>query len=115
MKSLNIKLALSALAIALIASPALAARSHQQVPDRPQYSTNNLVQRGEVYTYPKGATFAGTAESRASGAGFNLLANPSTNALRSPGRRPGLLIFPASTCAPTRAAWTKFAFSLLLG
>jgi hypothetical protein len=76
MKSLNIKLALSALAIALIASPALAARSHDQTQDRPQHSTNDLVQRGEVYTYPNGATFTGTAESRESGAGFNLLAHP---------------------------------------
>ncbi len=76
MKSLNIKLALSALAIAMIASPALAARSHQQVQKRPQYSTNELVQHGEVYTYPNGATFTGTAESRESGAGFNLLATP---------------------------------------
>jgi hypothetical protein len=76
MKSLNIKLALSALAIAMLATPALAARSQQQVQERPQYSTNELAQRGEVFTYPNGATFTGTAESRESGAGFNLLAHP---------------------------------------
>jgi hypothetical protein len=73
MKTLNMKLALSAVAVAMLATPALAARSHQHVVQQPSYSTN---QTGEYFTYPNGAPKTGTQESYESGAEFNLLAHP---------------------------------------
>jgi hypothetical protein len=73
MKSLNMKLALSAVAIAMLATPALAARSHTQVSQRPIYDTYQGDQGAQVETYPNGAGRTGTAESVQSGAEFNLL------------------------------------------
>ncbi|MGA2891967.1 MAG: hypothetical protein ABSE22_03805 [Xanthobacteraceae bacterium] len=71
MKSLNRKLALSAVAIAMLATPALAARTHQQ-PQRPVYDTV----QSQVGTYPDGgADRTGTAASVQSGAEFNVLNN----------------------------------------
>jgi hypothetical protein len=75
MKSLNMKLALAAVAVAVLASPAFAARSHQQA-QQPDYATNGAFQRGQFYTYPNGATKTGTAENVESGAEFNLLQHP---------------------------------------
>jgi hypothetical protein len=75
MKSLNMKLALSAVAVAMLATPALAARSHTQVAPRPMYDSyqgNQGYQAPQVETYPNGASRTGTAESVESGAEFNL-------------------------------------------
>jgi hypothetical protein len=74
MKSFNTKLALSAVAIAMLATPALAARSHARVTERPVYDTTQSVQQ-QVGTYPNGAAKTGTAENAESGAEFNLLKN----------------------------------------
>ena len=76
MKSLNTKLVLSALAVALLATPALAARSREHVVQRPTYDTT---QSGQVETYPNGASRTGTAASVQSGAEFNLQSQPSVN------------------------------------
>jgi len=73
MKSLNMKLASAALAIAMLATPALAARSHQQSSQQSNYSTNKAIQSEQVGTYPNGASRTGSAESVQSGAEFNLL------------------------------------------
>jgi hypothetical protein len=57
----KMKVALSVLAVAALATPALAARSHQQVSHRLVY---DAVRRGEVDTYPGGgAGRTGTAAS----------------------------------------------------
>jgi hypothetical protein len=80
MKSLNAKLALSAVAIAMLATPALAARARAHVYQRPTYDmqrpTYDMVQpQQQVGTYPNGAARTGTANSVQSGAEFNLLTN----------------------------------------
>ena len=65
MKSLTRKLLLSALAVAVVATPALAQRPHRLAP----------AQRANVYsvpTYPNPVTRSGSAESVESGAAFNL-------------------------------------------
>jgi hypothetical protein len=72
MKSLNMKLALSAVAVAMLATPALAARSHTQVAPRPMYDTYQGSPSTQVEAYPNGAARTGTAESVESGAEFNL-------------------------------------------
>jgi hypothetical protein len=68
MKSLNMKLALSALGIAMLATPALAQRprhvSHQQVQSSPG---------SDVGTYPNGATRSGSVMSHESGAEDNVV------------------------------------------
>jgi hypothetical protein len=69
MKSLNTKLALAAVAIAALATPALAARSHQV--RQPDYSASAPVQ-SQVGVYPDGGARTGTAESVQSGAEFNV-------------------------------------------
>jgi len=74
MKSLNMKLALSAIAITALATPALAARSHEHVSQRPVYDTMQGGQQ-QIGTYPNGAPKTGTAENVDSGAEFNLLKN----------------------------------------
>jgi hypothetical protein len=77
MKSLNIKLALSALAIATLATPAFAQRPHQRVQNE-QLQTQDYV-RSDAYQnvaplhYPDfGADRTGTLESQESGAEFSL-------------------------------------------
>ncbi|HZC55445.1 MAG TPA: hypothetical protein VE396_05265 [Xanthobacteraceae bacterium] len=66
MKSLNVKLALSALAIAVLATPAFAQRSHQRV-------SNEQSQNAPALHYPDGAAGrTGTLESQESGVEFNL-------------------------------------------
>jgi hypothetical protein len=65
MKSLTSKLLLSALGIALVATPALAQRPHRHAP----------AQQANIYpmpTYPNPVTRSGSAESVESGAAFNL-------------------------------------------
>jgi hypothetical protein len=65
MKSLTSKLLLSALGIALVATPALAQRPHRHAPAQ-QANINPLP------TYPNPVTRSGSAESVESGAAFNL-------------------------------------------
>ncbi len=65
MKSLTSKLLLSALGIALIATPALAQRPHRHAPAR-------LANTYPLPTYPNPVTRSGSAESVESGAAFNL-------------------------------------------
>ena len=76
MKSLNMKLALSAVAIAMLATPALA-KTHQQASTRQlqDYAGTAAVQP-EQFQYPNGAAKTGTAEAEQSGADFNLMRVP---------------------------------------
>ena len=74
MKSFNTKLALTAMAVAMLATPALAARSHARVSERPIYDTTQSAQQ-QIGTYPNGAPKTGTADNVESGAEFNLLKN----------------------------------------
>ena len=64
--SLKMKLALSAVAIAMLATPALAQRQHSRA--QSQYQTAP----GDVGTYPNGAPKTGSAQSQQDGADFNL-------------------------------------------
>jgi hypothetical protein len=75
MKSLNIKLALTALAVATLATPAFAQRQHQRVQtDQLQdYAGGQAYQSGPALHYPDfSAGRTGTVESEESGALFNL-------------------------------------------
>lgn len=73
MKSLNTKLALTALGVALLATPAFAQRPHHQVTHQQTEDSATPVAPNVVGTYPNGATRSGSAESVESGAEFNLL------------------------------------------
>jgi hypothetical protein len=68
MTSLRTKLALSAVGLALIATPAFAQKHHMYR----QESAPAYTDQGYVGTYPNGAARTGTAESVESGAEFNL-------------------------------------------
>jgi hypothetical protein len=68
MKSLNTKLLLSALGIALLATPAFAQRPYRHAPTESQYNYQN-----PVGVYPNGASRSGSAESVESGAEFNVI------------------------------------------
>jgi hypothetical protein len=79
MKTINAKLALSAMAIAMLATPALAQQqtSHRQ---QPSYSTYQGLQNSAagypnspVGTYPNGAIRSGSVYSRESGADANVI------------------------------------------
>ena len=76
MKSLNIKLLLSAAAVAALATPAFAQRPHQAVQKEP-LQTQDYV-NGEAYPnspalhYPDFSVRSGSTESQESGAAFNL-------------------------------------------
>jgi hypothetical protein len=79
MKTINTKLALSALAVAMLATPALAQQqtSHRQ---QPAYSSYQGLQNSAagypnpaVGTYPNGATRSGSVYSRESGADDNVI------------------------------------------
>lgn len=72
MKSLNTKLVLSALGIALLATPAFAAK-HRTSYEGLQNSAQGYVQPGSVGTYPNGAVKSGSAWSRESGAQDNVI------------------------------------------
>jgi hypothetical protein len=61
MKSLNTKLVLSALGIALLATPALAQQSHRQIQDSVQNAGSGFG------TYPNPVTHSGSAMSREMG------------------------------------------------
>jgi hypothetical protein len=66
MHSLNPKIFLAALGVALLATPALAQTRHRQAQD---YSAT---QNAPVEHYPNGAQKTGSAANRDSGAEFNL-------------------------------------------
>jgi len=67
MKTISAKLALSALAVAMLATPALAASKHH-----PAAAYQGL-QNSDVGTYPNGATRSGSAYSLESGAADNVI------------------------------------------
>jgi hypothetical protein len=70
MKSINSKLILSALGVALLATPAFAQKQHHQA--RPQDSTTVGAQPSDVGTYPNGGVKSGSEESNETGADFNV-------------------------------------------
>jgi hypothetical protein len=76
MKSLNVKLALGAVAIALIATPAFAQRQHQRVQTQTEhlqdYAGSAAYQNAPELHYPNGDLNTGTLESQESGAQFDL-------------------------------------------
>ncbi len=77
MKSLNIKLALSALVIAALATPAFAQRPHQRVASQPlqsqDYVGGGAYQNVAPLHYPDfGADRTGSLEAEESGAAFSL-------------------------------------------
>jgi hypothetical protein len=65
MKSFTSKLFLSAMAIAIVATPALAQRPHRQAPAQ-------QAQVNPVGTYPNPVTRSGSEQSVESGAAFNV-------------------------------------------
>ena len=73
MKAFNTKLVLSALAVAVIATPALARQSYHQASHPQLQSPSANIDSGYVGTYPNGATRSGSAYSAESGAAFNLI------------------------------------------
>jgi hypothetical protein len=74
MKSLSTKLVLSALGVALLATPAFAAKHHQASYQGLQNSAAGTpVPTTDVGTYPNGATRTGSAYSRESGADDNVV------------------------------------------
>jgi hypothetical protein len=71
MKSLNIKLAVTALAVATLATPAFAQRQHQRVLQ--DYAGSEAYSSGPAVHYPDfGADRTGSLESQESGAQFSL-------------------------------------------
>ena len=66
MKTLNTKIVLAALGVAIIATPALAQRLHRPAAS---YAPTQIA---PVEHYPNGAQKTGTAANRDSGAEFNL-------------------------------------------
>jgi hypothetical protein len=80
MKSLNTKLALSAVAVAMLATPALAqgsrhyqTASQHQLQDSANQDTWSNNQANPVGTYPNGALRSGSVYSRESGADENVI------------------------------------------
>jgi hypothetical protein len=69
MKSFNMSLALTALAVAMLATPALA-KTHRQSTDLQDYAGSASVQPMPVH-YPNGGLASGSAEAVQSGAEFN--------------------------------------------
>lgn len=75
MKSLNMKLALSAVAVAMLATPAFAQRQHQRVlyDQVRNYAGSQTYQSYQPLHYPDfSAARTGTLESQESGAEFSL-------------------------------------------
>jgi hypothetical protein len=70
MNSVKTKLALSAILVAALATPAFAQGHHsrRQLED---YAGSGVIQQAEPLHYPNGAARSGTAESYQSGAMFN--------------------------------------------
>jgi hypothetical protein len=73
MKSLKTKLLLSALAVAVLATPALAQKTHHQSAHQELLSPTAGNGQTDVGTYPNGAIRSGSAYSRESGADDNLI------------------------------------------
>ena len=74
MKSLSTKLILSALGVALLATPAFAAKHHQASYQGLQnLAAGAPAPTTDVGTYPNGATRTGSAYSRESGADDNVV------------------------------------------
>ena len=80
MKTISTKLALSALAVAMLATPALAAGKHHPAANNDQATTYQGLQNSavgypqtDVGTYPNGATRSGSAYSLESGAADNVI------------------------------------------
>ena len=71
MKSLSTKLVLSALGVALLATPAFAAKRHPASYQGLQNSAASA--HADVGTYPNGATRSGSAYSHESGADDNVI------------------------------------------
>ena len=71
MKSLSTKLLLSAVGLALLATPAFAQRPERQHSPRALYNYQDP-QPNTVGVYPNGTARSGSAESVDSGAAFNL-------------------------------------------
>jgi hypothetical protein len=72
MKSLNTKLLLSAIGIALLATPAFAQRPSRHAWAQPQYDYAGSA-ASPAGVYPNGATRSGSAASVESGAEFNVM------------------------------------------
>jgi hypothetical protein len=72
MKSLTTKLVLSALGVALLATPAFAQKHHATYQGL-QNSTVGSAPTSDVGTYPNGATRSGSVYSRESGADDNVI------------------------------------------
>jgi hypothetical protein len=66
MHSLNTKIFLAALGVAVLATPALAQTRHRKAQD------SNAIQSAPVEHYPNGAQKTGSAANRDSGAEFNV-------------------------------------------
>jgi hypothetical protein len=75
MKSLNMKLVLTAVGLAMLATPALAQKQHHQPVQQPAQGYSNTTDPNYVGTYPNGAARTGSAENVESGAQDNLLRN----------------------------------------
>ena len=73
MKSLNTKLVLSALGIALLATPAFAAKQKTSYKGLQDSASSSSTAPTDVGTYPNGAIRGGSVYSRESGADENLL------------------------------------------
>jgi hypothetical protein len=73
MKSLNTKLALSALGIALLATPAFAQKPQHQSYRQQELNAPATADPSNVGVYPNGAQRTGSADSVQSGAEFNVL------------------------------------------
>jgi hypothetical protein len=74
MKSLSTKLILSALGVALLATPAFAAKHHQaSYQDLQNSAAGAPAPTTDVGTYPNGATRTGSVYSRESGADDNVV------------------------------------------
>jgi len=78
MKTIGTKLALSALAVVMLATPALAAGKHHPAANTDQTTTyqglqNSAAGQMNVGTYPNGASRSGSAYSLDSGAADNVI------------------------------------------
>ena len=73
MKSLSTKLVLSALGVALLATPAFAAKHHPASYHGLQNSAASVPAPTDIGTYPNGATRSGSVYSRESGANDNVI------------------------------------------
>jgi len=72
MKSLNTKLVLSAIGIALLATPAFAQRPQRQPSPRALYDYQVVPAGNPTRSYPNPVAHTGTAEQVQSGAAFDL-------------------------------------------